>query len=52
MYFRNSDSIIENTNRRVRSPVPRDNHIIYDQTIYSAPIMELPQGWSWSSILF
>ena len=45
MYFRNDDSI-ENTNRRVRSPVPRDNHIIYDQTIYSAPIMELPQGWS------
>jgi hypothetical protein len=46
---RNSLSIIENTNRRARSPVPRgynDNHLIYDQTIYSSPIMALPQGWS------
>ena len=45
MYY-NSRSSIENTIRRARSPFPLDNNLIYDQTIYSAPIMDLPQGWA------
>ena len=40
---------MENPSRRARSPVPRgydDNDLIYDPKIHSAPIIQLPEGWT------